>query len=178
MHKLYTPWGVADHQKTIADGLFFVETPSHGGFAVSEELYKKMPPVLRKNSQQYNGFNWFEEDCQWCCVVISFPSFFSEEEVDMAYKTLKMWFWQDYEEFMGVTLEPGESNYKDSDLFKEKHRTMFCIHSALSIDKKNVKCYARRESDQKEIWVIVPDETYKTRMNNPSVGVTDSTTLF
>ena len=76
-----TPWGPAETVATIADGIYFVSTPSHGGFYLKPELNALVPSDWRAAS--FNGRaqqGWYEEDCDWCMVVLTFPDHFKAEE--------------------------------------------------------------------------------------------------
>jgi len=66
-----TPWGKPDEVSKVADGIYWISTPSHGGFYVDEARYEAMPEQLKKCSLTKNRF--FEEDCAWCAVALAFP---------------------------------------------------------------------------------------------------------
>lgn len=93
-----TPWGQADGCKRITKGIVRYFTPSHGGYHVSDGLLDKMPEYLR--TDPYTPLGWFEEDCAWCKVVISFPQYFTTDEQTQAYTTLKDWYPQLYRRLM------------------------------------------------------------------------------
>jgi hypothetical protein len=77
-----TPWGQPDSVEQIAEGITFYSTPSHGGFHLSPERMQEMPEHLRRCS--YTGDAFFEEDCSFCAVILSFPEFFPEEDRKVA----------------------------------------------------------------------------------------------
>ena len=60
----YTPWGKAQSVTTIARGVRWVSTASHGGLGVSEALARKVftAAALAAGFTQ-GGYVWFEEDC-------------------------------------------------------------------------------------------------------------------
>jgi len=89
-----TPWGKSDSSTKIARGIVSYSTPSHGGIHVSKGLLAKMPEPFRKT----NG--WYEEDCEWCMVALSFPQFFSDENVKAAHQTARQYFPDQYEAWM------------------------------------------------------------------------------
>jgi len=70
-----TPWGVADSVEVIADGIWQVGTPSHGGIKLS----CKRQAMLPANAGLHN-FNkalaWWEEDCDWCVPYLVFAEDF------------------------------------------------------------------------------------------------------
>ena len=79
-----TPWGVSDHQETVMPGLVFHSTPSHGGYGLEPRLNAL---VL----QRFPGFRtfcgqagWYEEDCDWAAVALTFPQCFPAETVKHA----------------------------------------------------------------------------------------------
>ena len=65
-----TPWGPHDSCEQIAEGLFHVTTPSHGGVYLHPILQIQMPSFLRETNFSRGG--WFEEDCDWCIPYIVF----------------------------------------------------------------------------------------------------------
>lgn len=83
---MHTPWGKADLKTTIADGIDFYSTPSHGGFKVSKAMLVKMSVQYR------NADGWYEEDCESAKVVLAFPNFFTSDQVDAAAKSFTYWF--------------------------------------------------------------------------------------
>jgi hypothetical protein len=86
-----TPWGESDHIEHKAPGVYFVSTPSHGGFRVESPLLDRIPREWRSvsfNNQGQNG--WFEEDIDWCMVALTFPELFGEESLG-AQETFDHW---------------------------------------------------------------------------------------
>jgi hypothetical protein len=49
-----------------------------------------MPNHFRACSFDRNEF--FEEDCSWCAVVLTFPECFEERIVTMARETYNLWY--------------------------------------------------------------------------------------
>lgn len=74
-----TPWGPADSVRKVAPGIYEIGTPSHGGYYVDDERYAKMPDKFKRCSFTNNQF--FEEDCSWAGVVLSFPEIFDAKHV-------------------------------------------------------------------------------------------------
>lgn len=68
-----TPWGQANTSDSIADGITFYGTPSHGGYNLSPERLAQMPAKYRVET---TGPGWFEEDCEALAVVLAFPECF------------------------------------------------------------------------------------------------------
>ena len=77
--RLNTPWGVADDVTTLAPGICFVSTPSHGGFWLSPERRAEMPEPYR-SIKTFAGGNWYEEDCDCALVILAFPDVFPKEQ--------------------------------------------------------------------------------------------------
>lgn len=87
-----TPWGASQGETLITIGVTEYWTASHGGIRVSAEKAKAMPPSLREIGSFENGAYWFEEDCAWCAVVLSFPDAFEDTAKESARTTLAQWY--------------------------------------------------------------------------------------
>jgi hypothetical protein len=69
-----TPWGPAQNVDEVAPGIVFVSTASHGGFKLDAEKLAAVPPAWLAASFNLQGkAGWFEEDCDWCMVGLTFP---------------------------------------------------------------------------------------------------------
>jgi len=80
-----SPWGIVQDEETIADGIVYVSTASHGGIWVSPELLGRVQEAMRDYAAYWSGSSqWFEEDCAAQCVVVSFPEYFSADQVERA----------------------------------------------------------------------------------------------
>ena len=85
-----TPWGEAQSISSVADGIIFVSTASHGGFWLSLKRLLEMPHKLREvgTESTLHGDDpwpgWFEEDCEASAVILGFPDEFSKEAVGHA----------------------------------------------------------------------------------------------
>jgi len=69
-----TPWGKSDSKVTLARGISFVTTASHGGFAVTPTAalqYLSTAAVSR--ALKYGGYYFFEEDCDAAIVLFELP---------------------------------------------------------------------------------------------------------
>jgi hypothetical protein len=68
--RMPTPWGKADSAHKVADGIYCVSTPSHGGYMVGKAIARE-----RLSSEaQAAGMTWgnwvcYEEDCQWAVLA-------------------------------------------------------------------------------------------------------------
>lgn len=86
-----TPWGRWQDKRIYAGGeIAWVSTASHGGFWVSPKRFSEMPENLRVKT--YAGEGWFEEDCDWCLVHLSFPDVFNDPyALFQALQTFRGW---------------------------------------------------------------------------------------
>lgn len=82
-----SPWGHVQSQNQIAPGIVSVSTAGHGGIWVSEERLKAMPADVLATKNYSGAPNWFEEDCDWAKVVLSFPEAFKPQDFYFAVQT-------------------------------------------------------------------------------------------
>lgn len=72
-----TPWGEADNVVTLRNGIRRVDTPSHGGYWVPAKLLPLIPERFKAYATKWSGSpQWYEEDCAWACVAVTFPDAF------------------------------------------------------------------------------------------------------
>ena len=84
----YTPWGPAEVTHAVADGVAFVCTASHGGYWLSDDRLAEVPNHWRlARFHPTSDSPWFEEDCDWCLVALTFPDLFPAEAAEPAQKT-------------------------------------------------------------------------------------------
>jgi len=91
-----TPWGIADNVEILAEGIWSVSTPSHGGIKLNAARNKKIPDYMRIDD------GWYEEDCNWSIPAVVFPGAFTLQHGDsatMAMDTLKNWHPSSYEQY-------------------------------------------------------------------------------
>lgn len=62
-----TPWGDAQTADEVAPGISSVTCAGHGGYKLSPERNKMIPPSLR------NASGWYEEDNEWAKVGSDVP---------------------------------------------------------------------------------------------------------
>ncbi len=111
-----TPWGTVEYLTEVAPGIASVSTPGHGGVKLSAARNKLVHPAWRAEG------GWYEEDCEWAFVAITFPDAYKPEVVERAHRSARDYFPDQYETVTGQTIEPGESYQRDRDLFDEAHR--------------------------------------------------------
>lgn len=79
MTQMQTPWGVPDTVTLIAPGITLFQTPSHGGYFLDPDRLALIPlawRLARYPSQATPDSPWFEVDCDWALVALTFPKFF------------------------------------------------------------------------------------------------------
>lgn len=96
----YSPWGAIQDITHVADGISFVSTPSHGGYKLDRKLNAKIPKIFRDCASLPGG--WYEEDCAWSIVAITFPEYFPPEALDIAHNSAKRWYPEQYTQLYGV----------------------------------------------------------------------------
>ena len=80
-----SPWGKIQTAEVIAPGIVSVTTAGHGGILLSPERFAKMPEKYRDT---FAGGRWYEEDCDWAKVAVTFPEHFPATSVEHAKKTI------------------------------------------------------------------------------------------
>lgn len=100
-----TPWGLSQHETPYADGVVLYSTASHGGFHLSPEHLAKITPYFINSGDGYFKENlkngWFEEDCHWAFVAVTFPELFKPEDVDGAKNTIKAFYPEAFKKMEG-----------------------------------------------------------------------------
>jgi hypothetical protein len=76
-----TPWGRPDSVTKLAEGIYAVSTPSHGGIYLDEKANALMPMQWQLGTfRQLGCHGWYEEDCDWSLVAIIHPYAFTEQQ--------------------------------------------------------------------------------------------------
>ena len=87
---MHTPWGASQQVTEVAPGIRWVSTASHGGFHLDAERNAKVPWVWRAASFAGRGMDgWYEEDCDWSMVVLTFPDIAKPGDLEAARRTLQ-----------------------------------------------------------------------------------------
>lgn len=87
----WTPWGKPDEVLEYEPGMYWLSTPSHGGFYLAQEHNAQIPEEWRQASFCGQGERgWYEEDCDWAFVALTFPQHFSAAQVRAAQQTLDL----------------------------------------------------------------------------------------
>lgn len=93
------PWGIIQAQHDVAPGIVHVTTAGHGGFWLSPVQRANMPAQYR-SIPTFAGGDWYEEDCDWSIVALSFPEHFTAQEREAARLTVE-WLDANSERFTG-----------------------------------------------------------------------------
>jgi hypothetical protein len=110
-----------DHGERFAEGEYFVSTPSQGGFALAAKHNVLNPAAFRREGR------WYEEDCDAAIPLYFMPTLFTPEEVLNARKSLRNWYWREWEAQFGEIVPVAESSGKAQALFIEAHANDFRV---------------------------------------------------
>lgn len=156
-----TPWGGAQSATVYAEGIVEYSTASHGGFHLSPERNAAVHPTLRSEG------GWYEEDCGWAAVAITFPDLLTAFERRCAETTLKDWFPDAWEAIFEAVLGPRDSYQKDRRAFASAHAADWVVISAIrsSHHAPMVEVVAtlggRRDPRAEERRFLVPSTEYE-----------------
>ncbi len=64
-----TPWGPPQDVENLGDGIFWIDTASHGGFWLAPETNKKVPLRIRRKTFCQNGLAGFYEEDEDAAIV-------------------------------------------------------------------------------------------------------------
>lgn len=121
---IYTPWGKADFQTKLIDGIISYSTPSHGGIHVREDLNLNVHSAWRHDG------GWYEEDCDWAIVAYHFPAAFTKDQMAFAINILKNWKPKEYMKVTGTTLAIKESHKLQEEAWRILHADHLQVISA------------------------------------------------
>jgi hypothetical protein len=124
-----TAWGGSQMAVIYAEGVVAHMTAGHGGFHLSADRNAKIHPLLRKETP------WYEEDCEWAIVAISFPDLFTGYELSLAEKTIRNTWPDAWKAIHGSELAEGESCVKDRRSFDQRHSADYIVTSAFFSDQ-------------------------------------------
>ncbi|MGL4198382.1 MAG: DUF7007 domain-containing protein [Allorhizobium sp.] len=158
-----TPWGGSQLAVIYADGVVAHTTACHGGFHLSADRNGKVHSLLRKNTP------WYEEDCEWAIVALSFPELFTGYERSLAEKTIRNTWPDEWEAIHGRKLAEGESWARDRRTFDERHSADHVVTSAIfsehhpSMTEVVAVVGGNRRTDDDERRFLVPSDEYAGR---------------
>jgi hypothetical protein len=110
-----TPWGTADSSQQITKGIMFYTTPSHGGYHLSPAMNAKVHEAWR------DAKGWYEEDCEWSIVALTFPEHFSADNLAHAKATAKGCYPHAYKTVTGEDVKLEESHVLREEADAVKH---------------------------------------------------------
>lgn len=73
-----TPWGPSQDMTVYGDGITFYSTAGHGGFLLSADRRRRLPPELGAFAT-FAGGNWYEEDQDCLIVYLAFHEMWPDE---------------------------------------------------------------------------------------------------
>jgi hypothetical protein len=101
-----TPWGKAQTVREVQPGILEITTAGHGGFKLSRYANSCVHSAWRRAG------GWYEEDCEWAIVALTFGL----GNAEYAQKTAKNWYPNEYEAVYGGPVLPEESR-----VLRERH---------------------------------------------------------
>lgn len=126
----FSPWGSPDNAEQLIPGIWSVDTPSHGGFLLSEQRQAAMPAALARPGGVY------EEDCDWALVVLAFEGEFAtltigtKGWIQLSHDTVKCRHPDSYTQFTGIAVEPNESHVLKRRAAYRERVGKICVTSA------------------------------------------------
>ena len=156
----HTPWGCAQQTQLYSEGIVSHSTAEHGGFHLAPHRNAVVNPAWR------NDDGWYEEDCQWAKVAMTFPELFTAFERKCAHDTLRNSEPDAYELITGVVLLPGESCLKDGRQFKRDHAVDWIVVAAINSSHRPgfVECVAKLGGERRsreERRFLIPKTEYE-----------------
>lgn len=120
-----TPWGASQLAIIYGPDVVSHSTAGHGGFHLSAARNRLVDPALRNDSP------WYEEDCEWAIVALTFPNLFTTYERKCADETIRHTWPETWELIHGRTLAAGECRSKDRCAFEQAHAGDWAVNSAI-----------------------------------------------
>ena len=122
-----TPWGESDSRIKVQDGVYWVGTPSHGGFMVALGVAKTyLTQQAREKAEVCCGYLCFEEDCLASIVLFEHPELFDAVGIvnrgaEELFESLSFW---EFDYLLARGIEPEAGSYargKESRAEMEAH---------------------------------------------------------
>lgn len=90
-----TIWGRTQHQQKLADGVYIVDTASHGGIIVRQDVADKYISENVKNVVKPDlsyGYYHFEEDCDWAAFAYENQAIMPKRMIAFIRPSLERWY--------------------------------------------------------------------------------------
>ncbi len=159
-----SPWGVVEFEEKLAEGIYIVSTPGHGGVKLDKARNAQVHPAWRQSG------GWYEEDCEWAIPALTFPDeiFIETESQATAHKAGKDWFPDEYTKVTGIEVSVEESFTLQQRAFKLKTMDKFIGVAAFGTWEKSVPIgkvgvVLRHQTTGEERDVLVNSEDYDLR---------------
>lgn len=124
MKAKYSPWGAIESEREIATGITEINTARHGGFKLDRKRNLRIPECMRTVG------GWYEEDCQWAIVALTFPEAFPTL-IDFAISTMKSNYPDQYTTITGNPVAVEESHVLRQRAYKESVKGKYLVVSAM-----------------------------------------------
>ncbi len=121
---MHTPWGAAQTQRQLGDGVIQVSTASHGGIHLSPTRNAHVHKAWRDRQ------GWYEEDSDWAVAALTFPNLFTADQAVDAHRLAKEWMPDQYEQVFGVPVLPAESYIRREQIFYRDNADRFVATAA------------------------------------------------
>ena len=114
----HTLWGPSQESKRIMRGVMWYSTASHGGYHVATSHISEIAEPLRSIGQSDSvGGKWYEEDCDWSVVALTWPAEIQAARIYLhpdsllhdARRMLRSVYPDEYEALTGTVVTPEES---------------------------------------------------------------------
>ena len=70
--KIQTPWGMAQSETELAEGIISYSTAGHGGIWLSKARRRELIERVGKIDNFLHDMAWWEEDCDWAIPYVVF----------------------------------------------------------------------------------------------------------
>ena len=129
-----SPWGLSQGPThKITRGVVFIHTPSHGGLGVAKSTARKLlSDAALLCANYFNGYYWFEEDCQCCIAFLEHPEWstklgFSGTEND--YKSSVDNSYPQYAEYLATNAKAP-----DAPVAGQKYKLLRALSKTMNVD--------------------------------------------
>jgi hypothetical protein len=161
-----SPWGIVDIVTKFDDGVEFISTASHGGFKLDRAHNSKIMPEMRKSG------GWYEEDCEYSIVALTFPELFTRDDVEKAKKVFCDWYPRQYAKMFNEDIENlrGKSYTYDLECFNLENRNNWIVisaarqgdfvlcHAKLGGNRNNSELLGNRNNSETAVFHIPKNE--------------------